>query len=338
MKIRLNGYFDKNFGDDVMQLVLVDNMKEDIFFADCPQREFLMHFAGRKNVYINCPPNDIDAYVNVIGTGFMYKSKMSILSKLIGLPREDKLKYGKTAAVGCSVEPPGGMTERLLIRRELNKYRYLSCRDDISESYMLKEARRSIVRVHEDIVFGIDEKYIYKNTGEDCLGIIPVQRCGSDNNFEYYKHLAQACDSFADKHGKKVLLFALDTGNENDTLAAMSVKKLMNHSGSAEIIAYNSEPEYIFKNIARCGRIVSSRFHGVVAALLAGVPVAAVSDRKKIDILSEKYGFEAIKKSALRENELSNMIERAVAPVTLPRGIANDARKHITELKEYLKG
>lgn len=338
MKIRLGGYFDKNFGDDVMQLVLVDNMKEDIFFADCPQRELLAHFDGRKNVYVNCTPEDTDAYVNVIGTGFMYKSKMSILSKLMGLPREDKLKYSKTAAVGCSVETPGGVAERLLIRRELNKYKYLSCRDRVSEDYMSREARRSVVRMHEDIVFGIDEKYIHENTGEDCLGIIPVQRCGSDKNFAYYKLLAQACDSFAEERGKKVLLFALDTGNENDTLAAMSVRHLMKHSGAAEIIAYNSEPEYIFKNIARCGRIVSSRFHGIVAAILAGVPAAAVSDREKIDILSEKYGFETIKKSNLRENELRAVIERTVVPVTLPRESVNDARKHISELKEYLKG
>lgn len=138
-------------------------------------------------------------------------------------------------------------------------------------------------------------------------------------------------------HGKKVLIFALDTGNENDILAAMSVRRLMKHPEMTEIIAYDSAPEYIFKNIARCGRIISSRFHGVIAAMLSGVPVAAVSDTSKIDILSERFGFGKIAKQDLKAQELTELIEGANASVYLSESIKSDARRHLTELKNYIE-
>ena len=88
--------------------------------------------------------------------------------------------------------------------------------------------------------------------------------------------------------------------------------------------------------MARCGKIISSRFHGVIAAILAGVPVAAVSDTSKIDILSEKLGFERIMKSSLTAETMFELAERTDKAVQLDENVKTDAMRHLETLREYL--
>ncbi len=336
MNIILNGFFDKNFGDDIMQLMAVSQMKDDVFFVSFPQREMLAHFEGLENVRINEECQEYDAYVNVIGTGFLYKGKRAVAEKLIGIPFEKKIRCKKRAVIDCSIVKPGNRAEALLMKREINKYNYISSRDSLSEEYFKRAAKGAEVVMHEDIVFSLDEKYIPKNTGEGCLGVVPVQRTYSPENYHYYKTLAGECDRFCKESGKKVLIFAFDTGTENDTCAALSIKSMMKERDAAEIIAYNSEPKYIFESFARCGKIISSRFHGVIAAMTAEIPVCAVYDTIKIKLLSEKYGFFAVEKTA-SPDELRAASERAEA-VSVPKELRADAACHIAGLKEFLRG
>ncbi len=336
MNIQILGYYDRNFGDDVMRLITINNMPDCEFYVDCPQKEFLLHLRGCGNVHLYDKNVDIDAYVNVIGTGFKYESKMSLLSKMVSIPYEKSFAGKKSAVIDCSVDMPKNILEHMLVKRELNKYKLISCRDAVSEKIMSDMTRKSIVKCHEDIVFALDRKYIYERTDEGCLGIVPVQRGYSESNFPYYTAAAKACDRYIHKYGKKVLLFAFDTGNENDTIAVMTIRRLMEYHEMTEIIAYDSQPEYVFKNMARCGKIISSRFHGVIAAILAGVPVAAVSDTSKIDILSEKLGFERIMKSSLTAEAMFELAERTDKAVQLDENIKTDAMRHLETLREYL--
>ncbi len=337
MNIRLAGYFDKNFGDDLMQLIVADGMPEYDFFADCPQKEFLTHFRGRKNVHLYDESVRIDAYVNVIGTGFKYASKMNILTKFLSIPYEKKPNHERAAVIDCSLDEPKSRAERFLVKRELNKYAYISCRDAVSEKIISNLAKGNRLVRHEDIVFALGDDYIYPKSGEDYLGVIPVQRGFSEENFGYYEAMAHACDRYVQKYNKNVLIFALDTGNENDTLAALTVKRLMKYAGRAEIIAYNGNPKYIFKNMARCDRVISSRFHGVIAAALAGVPASAVSDTSKINILSEKLGFEKIPKSGITADKLFALIERTDKAIAVSDSIREDAGLHLKGLERFLE-
>lgn len=337
MNIRLLGYFDKNFGDDLMQLIVAEGMPEYEFFADCPQKEFLTHFRECKNVHLFSEDVRIDAYVNVIGTGFKFVSKRNIITKFLSIPFEKKPSRERSAVIDCSADKPKSRAERFLVKRELNKYAHISCRDIASEMIISDFAKKSRVVRHEDIVFALGNDYIYPKTGENCLGIIPVQRGFSEENFRYYEIVSKSCDEYIKKYNKKVLLFAFDTGNENDTLAALSIKRLMKYRDSTEIIAYNGEPKYIFENIARCDKLISSRFHGVIAAVLAGVPVAAISDTSKIDILSEKLGFEKIEKSRMSADELFALIERTDKNINTDDKIRGDARLHLKELEIFLE-
>ena len=162
MNIRLWGYFDKNFGDDLMQLIVIRSMKEYRFFADCAQREFLTHLYGEENVTVGGAECKADAVANVIGTGFRYRSKMNILTKFLSLPSEDRTKYAKKAVIDCSVDAPKNAAERWLVRRELNKYGLISCRDEVSRELISEMTAKGEVCRHEDIVFALGDEYISK--------------------------------------------------------------------------------------------------------------------------------------------------------------------------------
>ena len=337
MNIRLTGYFDKNFGDDLMQLLLIKSLPEYNFFADCGKKEMLLHLKDEKNVLPYAKDVSFDALVNVIGSGFKYDSKLNIAQKIMSIPREKKIHEKKACTVGCSVDKSKRKLENALIKRELNKYGFISCRDEVSFDIVKKACPKKTVFLHNDLVFALPEEYIFPKTGENCLGIIPTQKNFSSENFPYFEILAKFCDEFIEKTAGKVLLFALDGGTENDFFAANGIKSLMKNAENAEIICYGSDPAYIMKNIARCGKIISSRFHGLVVSLLSGIPAYAVSDASKAKILCEKHGLPYIRKTGLTYEALSETAAKTADAVFAPESERAEAKKHISELKKYLE-
>ncbi len=338
MNIRLTGYFDKNFGDDLMQRILVKNLPEYDFFPDCGKKELLLHLKDLSNVHPYDENASFDALVNVIGTGFKYDSKLNIAQKLLSIPKEKKIKEKKAGVVGCSVDKSERGLENALIKRELGKYGFISCRDETSYGIIKKASPKKIIKLHSDLVFALGNEDVYEKTGEDLLGIIPTQKNFSAENYPYFETLARFCDDFAEKEGKNVLLFAFDGGTENDAFAVNGIKSLMKHADQAEIISYNSDPAYIMKNVARCGKIVSSRFHGIVSALLSGIDkVYAVSDASKVKILCEKHRIPYMKKTGITYEALSETAAKTTSVVFAPESEKQSALMHISDLKEYLE-
>ncbi len=338
MNIILTGYFDRNFGDDIMQLMVTEAFKDDMFFVNFPRREMLTHLEGKPNVCINKPLPKIDAFVNVIGSGFQFLSKRAVLEKLYWLLGEKRPPCEKVAVVDCSAEPGHGKIADYLAVRELRKYNFVSCRDNASYKWISSVNKKADIRMHNDIVFGLGSEHIFPVSGENCLGVVLVNRAYITDNFEYYRSLAVCCDNFIQSSGRKVLFFAFDTGVENDVSAAISVRSLMRHSDMTEIVANNSNPDYIMKNFARCEKVVTSRFHGAIAAMLAGIPVAAVCDSSKLRILAKRYGFGILERSAITPEALDELIDGCTAPVQIPPEDRADARMHITELAQFLQG
>lgn len=335
MKIQLLGWFDKNFGDDVMQKIVTESMPCDDFFVSCAQKEFLTHFKDCENVHICDKMPKVDACVNVVGTGFKYDSKIGIIQKIVSDFGDKGMMAPKTAVIGCSVDRPHGFLQKRLMKKELGKYEFISCRDEVSKKIIGDLSKKSVVKCHDDIVFSLDRRYVKRRECEECLGVIPVQRMFSADNYKYYAALAGVCDDYAEKYGRKALIFAFATGNENDILAAMTIKRLMIHKDMAEIIAYDCDIEYIFENLSRCGAVISSRFHGIITAMLAGVPVTAVSDTSKVDIICEKFGIKRFAKNKLNPNELENAL-RTDLIFNLDLACA-DAAEHLKELKNYIE-
>ncbi len=167
MKLQLLGYFDKNFGDDVMQLITVNAFPEHEFYVYGEQREFCLHLRGCPNVHIVETPPETDAFVNVIGTGFKYDSKKTLALKALTFFREKSFGNKKSAVIDCSMDPPKNALQKFFIKRELNKYALLSCRDALSEQWIKTLAPKKHTVRHVDIVFAADRQLLYPIAAPD---------------------------------------------------------------------------------------------------------------------------------------------------------------------------
>ncbi len=336
MNILLDGYFDNNFGDDLMRMIVAENIPECNFYVNAPM-EMTAHLDEFRNVYVTDEIPATDAYLNVIGTGFLYNSKMAQLNRILSILLDKRKKHPKTALVDCSIEPVGNIASDMLTAYDLRKFGHITCRDAVSFDYIKEKCRNTNIKKYNDIVFAVDDSYIYENSGEECLGIIPATRFGKKGNYDYFNILAATADNYAEKYNKPILIFALDSACENDVFAALSIKRMMKNQDMAEIIAYNSKPRYVFQNISRCKKIISSRFHGIIASILSNVAVIGISDRQKIDILAQELGFELIRKDKLNEALLTEFINNDKKAVCLPKNYREDAFGHITALRKYLE-
>lgn len=334
MNILLDGYFDRNFGDDVMQETVISSFPEHSFFVNFKEREMLAHLEKYENVFINQSAQNIDMHLSVIGTGFMYNGKRQKAERIFSLLKSEKNKYKKSALINCSMEPIADNTARWLVKNALNRYGLITCRDEGSLD-IIKGVHSGAVKMYEDIVFSSGIDRYAKKADEGALGIAPVRRIYSDGNYDYLKKLAEAADYYVEKHNKKVLLFAFDSGMENDIAATLSIKNMMKHSEQAEIVIYNSDIKRFVENICRCSLFVTSRFHGLITALMCGIKAIAVSDREKLDRLCDKLSVCRLGKSDFNTADLiMNMNEDISSGID--SSVKMNSSEHIKRLAEYM--
>lgn len=331
MNILLNGYFDKNFGDDAMQEMVVRHFKEHSFYPNCKQREMLRHLEKYDNVHIGMPAPDIDVFLNVIGTGFLYQTRFAKVTKLFEVLFKKEVKYPRMALVDCSIERFTSGTEKWLVKQGIGKYDMITCRDDVSYEFLKKNIKKASVFKFNDIIF--DGDYI-KASERRFLGIAPVNRAKSDKNYGYYKELAAFADMYIEAENKDVKLFAFDAGNENDVLAATSIKNLMKNKDKLRIVAYNSDVDEFVKEFSECEMIIGSRFHSIVLAVMNGINTIAVYDNEKIDRICRKFKIMGIKKDSLSAGQLMDSVKN----YQHYSADTSDAKGHINTLSKFFSG
>ncbi len=306
MNILLSGYFDKNFGDDVMHEMTVKYFKNHNFYISCTCREMLAHLEKYDNVFINEAVPETDLFLNVIGTGFIYNNKFARLDKVHKILTQKKESFPKTALINCSLEPFGTKAEAVLASYDIKKYDFITCRDSMSYECLKKMAKNAQVKMFSDMVFS--GCYVH-NTKKHGLGIAPVSRIRNSSNFEYYKKLADFADSYIIRENKPVMLFAFDSGYENDISAVLSVKNIMKNPEMAELIIYNSDTDYFSERIAGCEFFISSRFHGIVTAVMNNVKTIAVYDNSKTERICNDFDIMGVKKSEFTAESLTGFIQ-----------------------------
>ena len=329
MNILLNGYFDKNFGDDAMQEIIVKHFNEHDFYPNCNQREMLTHLEKYKNVHIGEDIPDVDLFLNVIGTGFLYQTRFAKVTKLFEVLFKKTVKYPRMALVDCSMERFTSKTEEWLVKRGIGQYAFITCRDSVSYKFLKKNIKKASIFKFNDIIFAGD--YV-EESKRSFLGIAPVNRAKSDKNYKYYKELADFADRYIESEGKEVKLFAFDAGNENDVLAVTSIKNMMHNKDRVRIIAYNSDTKEFVKEFSECEIVIGSRFHSIVLAVLNGINTIAVYDNEKIDRICRDFNIMRIKKNSLSAEQLMDSVKN----YQHYSADTSDAEGHINALSEFL--
>lgn len=331
-KIYLKGYFDYNFGDDMMLKLVARSFPDYSFFIEDIGRTLIF---DEKNIFL-ASKKECERYPSVVvtGSGFMINNRVKMKIEIIRyLKRENPGNY----CLGCNIEPLDTPLKRFLISRKLNKFRLITCRDSFSYDWISANTKGTEVHLLPDILFSIPDDMIPPKSGEDLLGIVVMHRLGDSADSEYYNVMASAADLWVKTTGKKVLLMAFDSGSEDDVWACYVVKSKMSFPEKAEVIVHRDCSE-IPKAFSQCEKIICARFHAVVLALRMGIPFYPLIFREKVrNLLKDiEYPFSKSNIDDIDMEGLSNFVTESQPTFHLDNSTYENAKKHVQLLKNTL--
>ena len=284
-KIHLSGYFDRNFGDDMMMRLVVRAFPEITFLVeDTADTPLLSEPNVAQANYRLC--RQFPKLV-VTGSGFMINTKAAFQAELL---RFLKGKHPGDYCLGCNIEPLDAPLKSFLIRKKLNKFKLITCRDQASYDWLSRNTRKPQVHCLPDILFSIPETWFPACDDPKMLGIAMMHRIGDSADCPYYRAMAEAADQWIRETGNGVILMAFDTGKEDDLWACHAVRALMQLPEKVQIAAHREGTE-IPAAFAQCKKIIGARFHSMVLALRMGIPFFPVIFREKMRnlILDQNY-------------------------------------------------
>ena len=327
--IHLTGYFDRNFGDDMMMKLVVRGLPEITFLventADTP-------ILSEPNV-VKENPEVCRRFPKLVvtGSGFMINSKEAFWTELLWFL---KGYHPGDFCLGCNIEPFDSPLKRLLIRKKLDKFKLITCRDTASYCWLLKNTRKPEVHLLQDILFSLPEDWLPRKEKAEKLGISLMHRQGDQEDCPYYRAMAEAADEWIRKTGKGVILVALDTGREDDLFACQAVKNLMAFPEMAQIVAHGEGME-IPAAFARCEKIIGARFHSMVLALRMGIPFFPVIFREKMRnlIVDLNYPISGCEIHRIDQKAISAFLNEQPPLFSLQENYHSAAKKHVLLLK-----
>lgn len=272
----MTGYFDRNFGDDMMMKLVVRSLPEVTFLVedavDTPLLSEPNVMQKDRETCCRFPK------LVVTGSGFMMNTRAAFYTELLWYL---KGHHPGDYCLGCNMEPLDNPIKRFLIRKKLNKFKLITCRDQASYGWLCRNTCKPEIHCLPDILFSLPAEWLPRNHNPEMLGISLMHRVGDKEDCPYYRAMAEAADEWIRKTGKGVLLMAFDTGKEDDLFACRAVQTLMQFSDQTEIVAHTDGTE-IPAAFARCGKIIGARFHSMVLALRMGISFFPVVFREKM--------------------------------------------------------
>lgn len=276
-RLLLKGYFDSNFGDDMMIRLIAEKLAG---FELCVEENAFTKtlIESVANITAARAEDKKLPVLVVTGCGFMVNTTAALKHELKFFL--SGRRYGDYC-LGCNIEPFKFKLGEYLIRKKLGKFKLIVCRDKKSFEWLSKSCPDTELHCLPDILFGISGEMLPETQNGTRLGISLMRRAGDDDACAYYKSMAAAADYWIEHTGNGVTLMALDTGGENDVLACRAVKRLMRHGENVKVAAHGGGNE-ITDAASECRKIIAARFHAGVLAIRMGIDVYPVIYRRKM--------------------------------------------------------
>ena len=200
---------------------------------------------------------------------------------------------------------------------------------------------RSVRRLNESTPFAIKESFnqlrtniMYtpnNSTGCPVYGITSAEMYVGKSTIS-----ANLAISFS-QIGKKVLLMAFDSCNEDDVWACYVVKNKMSFSEKAEVIMHRDCTEIPIA-FSRCEKVICARFHAVVLSLRMGIPFYPLIFREKVrNLLKDiEYPFSKSDIDNIDFEDLSTFVTQSQPTFHLDNGIYEHARDYVQLLKNTI--
>lgn len=330
----LCGYFDNNFGDDYMQKIVAHYMKEYEFEADnrFPVSQIVLDEGNVK--LSNYDKLRRLPKLTVTGCGFMINS-FSVLKYELKwfLTNKKKANY----CVGCNIEPFKNKIFERLIAKKLNCFKYIICRDKKSFEWLRKNCPKVYIEYIPDILFAFPGEWLQTSNNGRKLGIALMHINGDKQDNPYYCSMAEIADYWIETFGEDVILFAFDTGDENDVFACECVKNLMRHKERVKIVKHGQNGE-IIKAYAECKKIVGARFHSAVLAMKMGIDCYPVIYREKMRnlIFDTDYPIKGSEILAVDTEGIKEFLNMEQVEFELNSDHEKQIKNAIQKLKKYM--
>ena len=240
------------------------------------------------------------------------------------------------AGIGLGIGGLDTAVGRAMVRRELAGLAGISVRD-LASARLLEEVGVPGARVASDLAFALDPPEVHPVSGPDRLVVSlrpwserrsrrPVAAREDPTPVGQVRALADALDRTARRTGLEVRFVALQT--DRDDVFHRRVAERMRTA-----VTFAAPPlEGLLHEYAAATAALTMRYHGGVAATLAGVPMVLLSYALKTDALAEELGPGA-RRLGLAPRELASIPE-ALEGVTTRRDDVLAARERLTARQE----
>ena len=330
--LHLSGYFDLNFGDDMMMKLVVRSLPEVTFAVEETVDSPLL---AEANVVALSQQDCAELpKLVVIGCGFMINNKNALLTELIWFL---KGRSPGDFCLGCNMEPLDHPVKRFLIGRKMNQFKLITCRDRASYRWLRRYTRKPEIHRLPDLLFSIPDEWLPANETPDKLGISLMHRTGDREDCDYYRTMARTADKWIQETGKDVILMAFDTGSENDLFACESVRALMENPERVQIVAHHDCTE-IPAAFSRCEKIIAARFHAMVLALRMGIPFYPLVFREKgRNLLKDiRFPFAFSDLDNIDSASLDAFLLQQQTPLQLEKDLHARAKEHTKLLERHI--
>lgn len=344
MNILVEGYLDRNFGDDMMIRIIAHYLKDCKLFLREEKKELLLPFVNDNNIldWKDKQDTNIDLILRITGSGFMLKNKLHIYYFLLNLFRIIRLRKKNIprAVIGCNIGPFFSKYAKIIATLEMRQYDLFTVRDSYSYNFIKDNLKNTPIFLYPDILFSIPKDWLpHPHKNVDCLGI-STYRMQDCSNLEYYSKMAEITDRYIEINNKKVLLFAFDIERENDLAAAFTIRSLCKNKNLVEIISHNDDGSNILNNMARCSQFIAIRLHSLILAIRMGIPVTPIIYSNKTDYILDdlSYKGERFYINNFTVNDILNYQNKKQV-FTISNDVFKNAKNHAAIIKDtFLKG
>lgn len=303
MKILLEAYLERNFGDDLFVALLTMHYKHHVFYlldnasrgcavTDCEGID--IHSITEENAHSRL--DEFDAYVLVGGDFYPpysnYAGRMRRAEAIKG-------KGGIVIILGASLYREYPEDQLDIVSGFLGLADLVTFRDSVSYRQCIQFMPDVRAFLSCDMAFTLDSKYEKKQKpwGEyRDLGISVRRKYGgTEKEFEVYceliaevmrAHLKADADN-------TVSLLALSTSDSDDRDTADRIKTMLPQDLGRRVrmIDYSRDVFRFIEQVDTCDAIVSTRFHALCMALILGKPFFPISYEVKIENLLKDLGY-----------------------------------------------
>lgn len=308
LRIYVDGYFDYNFGDDVMVYSLIDYLLANhyLVFMKKPDEFVGLELFNKYNSKVKFIQDDniqtlkvngVQVYVNIGGSIFPHRSVKEGVFRYFTLKKYLKIKRNgiKLCIINCNI---GTFTCKVGINATkciLKLADYITCRDEYSYNF-IKSINKKVL-FYPDVLFSVfSEMNLHNNhTPTNIIGISTYmghKSYSQKDNANIYNFLHTYIEQILYENAAlRIKLFSFDGGYNSDLPMAHKLKNNSRFNEKIDVVAYEGEIECFVKELSMLDKIIGLRFHSIVFSLAASIPCIPIIYEKKTEELLKQIGY-----------------------------------------------